>query len=83
MEKRDERIKEFMEREGIPFYWRPISEAPSETMILCAYDMGDESVDWDLVILWWDITTGEWTDGDVWGFSPTHWMPLPEPPKGN
>jgi hypothetical protein len=68
---------------GSPFYWRDINSAPSSDMILCAYDMGDESIDWDIVILWWDDDVREWTDGDTWGFSPTHWMPLPEPPKGN
>ena len=83
MGKREERLMELMIRENIPFFWRPIGEAPSETMILCAYDMGDEGQDWDIVILWYDIAMEQWTDGDVWGFEPTHWMPLPDPPKGN
>ena len=62
-------------------YWRDISSAPSEEMVLCAYDMGEEGKDWDIVILWWDEHYETWTNGEEAGFSPTHWMPLPEFPK--
>lgn len=68
------------EKEQFPC-WRDISSAPSEEMILCAYDMGTEGKDWDIVILWWDDHYETWTNGEEAGFEPTHWMWLPEFPK--
>ena len=58
--------------------WKPIETAPH---------------DWSLVLLWdgSDVTVGKFLNCDdiEWidvlnGFEvlPTHWMPMPEPPKG-
>jgi hypothetical protein len=61
--------------------WMPIESAPKLTRVLL----------WDGT---W-VSAGAWTDYDCMGWvmdcydfmhdgssSPTHWMPLPEPPKG-
>jgi hypothetical protein len=61
--------------------WRPIKTAPLDREILI-YDRGQI-----VVARWYWIgaaTMGDWRgtygDGDaVW--TPTHWMPLPTPPK--
>jgi hypothetical protein len=66
--------------------WRPIETAPKdETWVLLYFPGGDET----------KCKTGFWSEGSVdWYGSesdshsmtdffdqPTHWMPLPEPPK--
>lgn len=60
--------------------WRPIETAPNDESILVAYEDGsinlvdaaDNDYDWRPVI-------GERGNGLC---RPTHWMPLPAPPKG-
>ena len=50
--------------------WQPIATAPKDRRVL----LGAPSV----------VREGEWWEayGGMWSvdFSPTHWMPLPEPP---
>lgn len=61
--------------------WQPIETAPKEQgNLLC----------WDGAVMaiceWW-IEGAEWSvvhdaEGYHWnGYTPTHWQPLPEPPK--
>lgn len=57
--------------------WRPIDSAPKDgTWILanCGYPLPD-------VLCWghYDLPDA-WSDGER-AYSPTHWMPIPEPPK--
>lgn len=59
--------------------WKPIKTAPKErTVILAAWDYGS-----------WFIQpakffNGEWVHGwDHDPIDPTHWMPLPKPPKSD
>ena len=59
--------------------WQPIETAPKDGTLILGYKNGEmatvewaycgESGDWNLVVSW---------DGQPW--TPTHWMPLPEPP---
>lgn len=57
--------------------WRPIKTAPKDgTDLLLGFSNGD------------DVTVGsfdgdEWFDQHSFWLKPTHWMPLPEPPKEN
>ncbi len=57
--------------------WRPIETAPKDnTDLLLGFSNGD------------DVTVGSfcreaWMDQHGWGLEPTHWMPLPEQPKGD
>lgn len=57
--------------------WQDIGTAPEGTMILCANMNAREARDWCFVA-WM-------ADGKVCGHrmdKPTHWQPLPNPPKG-
>jgi hypothetical protein len=70
--------------------WRPIETAPKDgTAVL----LGGCSPGPAIRIGWWgngrylSRTRGwerDWTTGADYGFAPTHWMPLPDPPaEGN
>jgi len=48
--------------------WQPIKTVPSGVRVLVCYADG-----WVTVDFYW----GEWHEAEA----PTHWMPLPEPPK--
>jgi hypothetical protein len=79
-----------------PSAWQPIETAPrdGERIVLAKYDwahglsaFGPSDV--QIYGLWW-MTVGYWSDKWLnWNdgiepsglASPTHWMPLPEPPK--
>jgi hypothetical protein len=60
--------------------WQPIETAPKDgTHILCAVP-GEIKV--HVFIIWWN--NGGWCNSLTPDFItgvPTHWMPLPEPPK--
>lgn len=68
--------------------WYPISCAPKDgTPILCfrpdalGHGFSDQS---GIDVLWWE--DGNWTydgDGRITIDLPTHWMPLPAPPRRN
>lgn len=73
--------------------WRPIETAPKDGTRLLLCNASHDSVEvgfWDKGFYWTSRNgfDGEWTNGycdeyerDV-VLKPTHWMPLPEPPKG-
>ncbi len=58
--------------------WKPIGSAPKDgTEILAS------TINGHVQVVWWEAyrSSGEWfhsDDGYTW---PTHWMPLPEPPR--
>lgn len=60
--------------------WQPIETAPRDGTPVLGYmpsyyqGKGGRSV-----ILWLD---GEWFDNRAFATDPSHWMPLPDPPKG-
>jgi len=55
--------------------WQPIGTAPLN---------GEEILVWDQLgfadVAFWDPLSLRWSSGDL-QLTPTHWMPLPEPPK--
>ncbi len=65
--------------------WQPIETSPKDGTDVLVYEPG-----YVVAILHWHTVKtktaasypGYWTDGDGlnW-YKPTHWMPLPEPPK--
>lgn len=60
--------------------WRDISDAPKDKGAILGFAwIGDSRM--TRVILW-DEDDGEWyCAGSANRFHPTHWMPLPSPPK--
>jgi hypothetical protein len=61
--------------------WQPIETAPKDGRPLLVYDGQDiTTAKWELDFDWWEICVP--SDGYVDSncISPTHWMPLPEPP---
>ena len=62
--------------------WQPIETAPKDGSSILLTDSSDGSIKecrWDYCLGWGDPVYSEWS----FGGKPTHWMPLPEPPKGN
>lgn len=62
--------------------WQPIKTAPKDgTHFLCASEGWVSEVYWDAdqkCCYAANTHSTDYVDGAVW---PTHWMPLPEPPK--
>lgn len=57
--------------------WQPIETAPKDGTLVLVWDEDTPiTASWDEGFGWCDNVRGTY-----WGFSPTHWMPLPEPPK--
>lgn len=68
--------------------WQPIDSAPKDgtSVLLWAKDLrfpGRMCVAQYITddIEWWHVTDGKFGPWPLRGPSPTHWMPLPEPPK--
>lgn len=75
--------------------WQPIETAPKDGREIIVW--GVRGGDWGYTEPEWTWTGARWSGGSLsvpagWyetkatprysnGFSPTHWMPLPEPPK--
>jgi hypothetical protein len=60
--------------------WQPIETAPKDgTLILACLGKTMKIVVWYPVLKEWG-NPQEWGDDGTW--KPTHWMSLPEPPKG-
>ena len=72
--------------------WKPIETAPKDGTHILAYGKVVPDADDDEVItaVYWDsscilchywalVAVFSWVEGD--DFYPTHWMPLPNPPK--
>ena len=63
--------------------WQPIETAPKDgSAILGAWQCLNKT--WDMDAMFWFEEDGEGAWFDYFGdydHSPTHWMPLPEPPK--
>jgi hypothetical protein len=66
-----ERILEILEEHKSG--WRPISQAPIVRTRILGWDGERSAVTFR--------TNDYWALSDLSGWSPTHWMPLPEPPK--
>lgn len=64
--------------------WQPIESAPKDGVVLVGGHWPVVENEWLSGQSWWNI--GTCTDVGVYGswddrISPTHWMPLPEPPS--
>lgn len=58
--------------------WQPIETAPrkGKPLLLCNKNQGNV-----MAVAWWSVHQyWKYTGGGVF-WQPTHWMPLPEPPK--
>ena len=67
--------------------WQPIETAPKDEFVLLAGPSGYTTIETVFTTgrMCSNYHTGRWIDhanDDLmdWGFSPTHWMPLPKPP---
>jgi hypothetical protein len=59
--------------------WQPIETAPKDgRLILAAHD---ETYQGGVVVISWRHEYNAWADYDCDFWKPSHWMPLPEPPK--
>lgn len=57
--------------------WIPVGERPPEDKEQCLVARGD-----DVAIAWWHSRPQEFIHEDIdIAWTPTHWMPLPEPPE--
>jgi hypothetical protein len=57
--------------------WQPIETAPKEPVEILVWDGHEHK------IAWWGGSNG-WIFGDDWiRCHPTHWQPLPAPPKSS
>ena len=68
--------------------WMPIESAPKDVFVLVACPSGYSTTPlvFTTAIMHSDYKVGRWIDhanDDLtdWGMQPTHWMPLPQPPK--
>lgn len=56
--------------------WQSIETAPKDGTLILVYDGSEPmTVTWEEFFGWQDNARGSY-----WGFTATHWMPLPEPP---
>jgi len=63
--------------------WQPIETAPKDgTPILIFTERGQYVADWaEFEIEYWHVHDGKFEPRPVRGPAPTHWIPLPDPPK--
>ena len=73
----EDRIKRL--EEALSWRWRPIETAPYNHTWVLGYDEKDGEIGM-IIFERGDESEPQWTDV-VRTWSPTHWMPLPEPPK--
>lgn len=64
-------------------YWQPIEMAPKDgTAILVSDGWRTHCVEWFEEFEWWGVDDNKLGPFRLRGAAPTHWMPLPPPPKG-
>jgi hypothetical protein len=73
------------EKKTLTMEWQPIETAPKDGTRLLGYDVESS----DMAVVYWCekpwtrewrlVVCGGWAEDDEW--EPTHWMPLPDPPK--
>lgn len=61
--------------------WRPIETAPRDGTRCILYRKGLKIKMGEYVPKYWDWCVEGWKDTNGNFFTPTHWMPLPEPPN--
>jgi len=60
--------------------WMPIESAPRENVTILGYEAGMWPITYHSESSQWVLSGVSWVDGSFIVY-PTHWMPLPEPPK--
>ena len=84
LEEENGRLKQRIKRLEEAGVWQPIETAPTDMTWVIGYDAKDGEVGTIIFDLTGDVNDEdihyEWTDG-MRTWHPTHWMPLPEPPK--
>ena len=57
--------------------WQPIASAPRDDTVVLGWDGEDVRI----MSFWltWGAHVEDWNDDSM--YAPTHWMPLPAPPK--
>jgi hypothetical protein len=65
--------------------WQPIETAPKDGTEILAYEKYDYRISNGEIIPFERIKIVQWDEVMQWGFNeeinPSHWMPLPKPPK--
>lgn len=67
--------------------WQPIETAPKDftRILVCWASKHGRMMNSSCSIVYWAAHAEKWVDerGGYWGgdYSPTHWMPIPPPPK--
>ena len=61
--------------------WQPIHTAPDEEYVLVADEWGIQIAMRDENHQWWAVVRRIDQEDNYPIFDPSHWMPLPEPPK--
>jgi hypothetical protein len=69
------------EKETLTMEWQPIETAPKDGRPVLGYRAGDmATVEWRATWKEWALVVpGTYAEDDDW--EPTHWMPLPDPPR--
>lgn len=63
--------------------WQLINTAPKDGTVIVGWneEFGCETCNYENEIVFGWIVKSYFSNGDTYEFRPTHWMPLPEPPK--
>lgn len=67
---------------GAVMEWQPIETAPKHGAFVLVWDAPGDDYPCALVAAYVDAPRSGWREqGGYYFATPTHWMPLPEPPK--
>lgn len=61
--------------------WEPIETAPRDGTWILGWRKSNVFIDGVQTVMAFDDVEDHWVDGCFEVDPPTHWMPLPEPPK--
>jgi len=62
--------------------WETIETAPKDGTYVLVYHHRWNSVTKDMEIAHWRSDQGGWMTNESFNMQPSHWMPLPDQPKG-
>lgn len=61
--------------------WQPIETAPKDGTCVLLFEPC-QPIGASMEVGWYDSGLGAWYSMSGCALKPTHWLPLPEPPKG-